>query len=431
MFNNSIISNLRNVYKNNGYVVIKNVLNTKIKNDLIRYVTEIETDTKINKYLNQFELTNDHKKVLCRTEKIIDNHKGMKNIINYGLIPDLVSKISNFPVNIYKEKINYKYPNTGGYRPHQDITAYPNSQNHTTCMISLCDTNLENGCLEFSPLNNNIVLENKNGVILHQEKLDWITCPTNFGDIVLFNSYIPHRSGSNKIENPRKALYLTYNNAEEGYLRDEYYKTKFQNIDNDKISLIDHYDGNVVNEKNKKINSIINLYKEHGHKKYDSYITHLEHALQTTELAKKNGESEDFQLACFLHDIGHLLLDENNSNNDFLKEDLKHETIGLKYLNKNFNEEVTYPIMYHVLAKRYLCTVDNNYYESLSIASKKSFIIQGGKIEGDLLKRLEQNDKFKNAIKLRQYEDISKSQNNTNFTIDIDYIKNLLHKFIL
>lgn len=431
MLNKSIISNLSNIYKNNGYVVIKNILNTKIKNDLIRYVNEIETDSKINKYLNQYELTNDYKTVLCRTEKIIDNHKGMENIINYGLIPDIVSKISNFPVNIYKEKINYKYPNTGGYRPHQDITAYPNSQNHTTCMISLCDTNLQNGCLEFSPLNNNVVLENKNGIILEEEKLDWISCPTNFGDIVLFNSYIPHRSGSNKMEKPRKALYLTYNNAEEGNLRDEYYKKKNQNIDDDKISLIDHYDGNVINEKNKKINSIINLYIEQGHKKYDSHITHLEHALQTTEIAKKNGESEEFQLACFFHDIGHLLLDENNSNNEFLKKDLKHETIGFKYLYKNFNKDITDPIMYHVLAKRYLCTIDNNYYESLSIASKKSFQIQGGKIDDDFLKKLENNDKFKNAVKLRKYEDISKIHNNINLTINIDYIKNLINKFIL
>ena len=56
---------------------------------------------------------------------------------------------------------------------------------------------------------------------------------------------------------------------------------------------------------------------------------------------------------------------------------------------------------------------------------KKSFEIQGGKIDNHLLKILEKNDKFKNAIKLRKYEDISKSHNNTNFTINIDYIKNL------
>ena len=41
MFSKSIINNLRKDYKNNGYVLIKNILNTKIKNDLIKYVNEI------------------------------------------------------------------------------------------------------------------------------------------------------------------------------------------------------------------------------------------------------------------------------------------------------------------------------------------------------------------------------------------------------
>ena len=46
------------------------------------------------------------------------------------------------------------------------------------------------------------------------------------GDIVLFNSYIPHRSGPNLLKEPRKAIYLTYNSSEDGYLRDEYYINK-------------------------------------------------------------------------------------------------------------------------------------------------------------------------------------------------------------
>ena len=37
--------------------------------------------------------------------------------------------------------------------------------------------------------------------------------------------------------------------------------------------------------------------------------------------------------------------------------------------------------MYHVLAKRYLCTVDNNYFNSLSQASQQSFIIQDGYLD--------------------------------------------------
>ena len=85
--------------------------------------------------------------------------------------------------------------------------------------------------------------------------------------------------------------------------------------------------------------------------------------------------------------------------------------------------------MYHVLAKRYLCSIDNNYYENLSDSSKKSFIIQGGPLDKNFINILDKNKKFKNALKLRKYEDLSKRQN-INITINLDYIHNLINKYI-
>ena len=430
MIKSTQLNLFKSYFKNNGYVVIKNFLDNEKKKKLIKYVNEVESDKTINKYLNQYEYCKNNKKVLCRTEYIIDYHIGLKNIITKGSIPDIVSKINDKPINLYKEKINYKYPNTGGYRPHQDITAYPNSNNNITCMINLCDTNLDNGCLEFSPISHKYIHNHSNGIILEPQKLVWNSCPTNFGDIVLFNSYIPHRSGPNLLDTPRKALYLTYNNKEDGYLRDEYYKKKRDTLDDNKISLIDHYDGNIINSKDNIVDNILNMYKEKGHQKYDSHITHLEHALQTTEFAIINKEKEEFQLACFLHDIGHLILDEHNTNKSFLDKDLKHETIAFQYLSKYFSDNITLPIMYHVLAKRYLCSINNTYYENLSDASKKSFIIQGGKLDNDILNTLTNNNKFLDAVKMRKYEDQSK-KDNLKISIDLNYIKYLLKKFIV
>ena len=430
--NSKLLKPLRNYYKRNGYVLIKNYLDSDVKKNLIKYVNEIESEKQINKYMNQYEYCKNNKKVLCRSEYFIDFHKGMRDIITKGDIPDIVSKINNKQVILYKEKINYKYPNTGGYRAHQDITAYPDGSNHITCMINLCDTNKDNGCLEFSPMKFNKIYPNKDGIILQPEKLNWSSCETNFGDIVLFNSYVPHRSNPNIEINPRKALYLTYVNFENGDIREEYYKKKRDNLKDNKISLIDHYDGNIINnkeKKNNKINEIMKIYKDNGDKKYDDHITHLEHALQTTEIAKKNNETEEFQLACFLHDIGHLLLDEHNSNNDFLNKDLKHETIGYRYLSNYFSDNITYPVMYHVLAKRYLCTTNKEYYNNLSEASKKSFIIQGGKIDNKLLEILQKNNNFNNSVKMRKYEDLSKIENNK-INLDLKYIRSLLDKFI-
>ena len=459
MFN---INKLRHLYKKNGYVLINNFMNSKLKKNILLYINEIEEQNKYpnnlaNKYLNQYEKSN-NKTVLCRTEYIINNHPGMENILTSGLIPSIVENICDYKVNLYKEKINYKYSNTGVYKPHQDITAYPDSKNHITCMINLCDTNLLNGCIEFSPTPENNILNHNNGVISNPDDLNWIDCPTQFGDIVLFNSYVPHRSGINKLDAPRRALYITYNDALEGDLREDYYKHKFQNMDQNKISLIDHYSGSIIKNKNNeintdykqlntlrvhqekvktntenKINEIINLYITDGNKKYDTHITNLEHAFQTTQLAKNNGEIEEFQLSCFLHDIGHLLLDEHNTNEEFLQKNLKHETVAYKYLKRHFSNRITLPIMYHVLAKRYLCTVDESYYSSLSEASKKSFLLQHGHLDNLSLKLINNirsnNIHFNNAIRLRKYEDLSKKED-IDINIDLNYITDLVRKFI-
>ena len=58
------------------------------------------------------------------------------------------------------------------------------------------------------------------------ETLDWKLLPTEIGDIVFFDSYIPHRSGPNRTKQPRRALYITYNRASEGSYRESYYRCK-------------------------------------------------------------------------------------------------------------------------------------------------------------------------------------------------------------
>jgi ectoine hydroxylase-related dioxygenase (phytanoyl-CoA dioxygenase family) len=150
----------------------------------------------------------------------------MKNILTQGILPGIASTIHNTNITLYKEKINYKYFNTGSYRPHQDITAYPNSHNHITLMIPLCDTNKLNGCIEFSPIQNKTIYNHNDGIIQNTDNLDFTPCPTIFGDILLFNSYVPHKSGINQLHFPRRVLYITYNDLKEGDLRELYYKEK-------------------------------------------------------------------------------------------------------------------------------------------------------------------------------------------------------------
>ena len=444
MFNsfNFINKSQKEFFKNYGYIVLQNQLTYKIKKNLKSYVQEIELDSlkKKPKFIHKFEYDSYNQKKLCRTEDLI-KHSKINKILTTGSITDIVSQMFDKEAVLYKEKINYKYPNTGLYRAHQDITAYPNSKNHITALINLCPTNKDNGAIEFSPLclnnyNNNEVLNHNDGVII-QEDLKWtVPINTNFGDIILFDSYIPHRSYINKSINPRTALYVTYNSIDEGYLRDEYYNMKKKTLKNNKISLIDHYDGNIITNNTEHrdyvINYIINLYETRGHTMYDKHITQLEHAFQTMNIAIEKNYNKKFQLACFLHDIGHLLLDEHNNNGDFLEENLHHETIGFNFLAEFFDHSITYPILSHVTAKKYLCTKDKNYYDNLSEASKKSFEIQGGYMTTKQMEMFEKTQYFNSTIKLRQIEDESKNKkiNVNKINYNLHYVKNLISKYI-
>jgi hypothetical protein len=52
-----------------------------------------------------------------------------------------------------------------------------------------------------------------------------IECKT--GDVILFDSYLPHYSEPNRSNTPRRALFVTYNKlAEGGSMRTEYYQDK-------------------------------------------------------------------------------------------------------------------------------------------------------------------------------------------------------------
>ena len=434
-------------FKQNGYIILRNQLTYKNKKNLLKSVFDIEFDAlnKKNKHIHNYELDSNNNKVLSRSEYFYHNHKNIKSFINDETFKYVLNTINEKPVNIYKEKINYKYPNTGSYKAHQDITAYPNSNNHLTCLIPLCNTYKLNGSIQFSPLiNNNLsqntILDNKNGIIDNQDKLSWDPpISTSFGDIILFNSYIPHKSPINLSTKPRKSLYLTFNNLEEGFLRDNYYKIKNNILENDskKISIIDHYEHTKINISNynidKKyiIDNIINIYKTKGHTYYDKNITQNQHAFSTMNLAIQKSEPKYFQLLCFLHDLGHLILDESDNNTDFLKQNLHHELIAYNFLTQYFPDKITKPILLHVMAKRYLCSLYKPYYNKLSSSSKKSLELQGGLLTQYQIKKFEKNKYFNDAYRLRQIEDESKQKKHDNIIINFNYVEQLLNEFYI
>lgn len=156
------------------------------------------------------------------------------------------------------------------------------------------------------------------------------------------------------------------------------------------------------------ISSIVDLFNQKGSRLYGGEgVTQLEHALQCATLASVSGESDELITACLLHDLGHLIHDLGDNPTDIGIDD-QHEYRAIPFLRQIFSPGVTEPIRLHVLAKRYLCAVDTEYWCSLSTPSQRSLELQGGRFSPQAAEEFIQRPYAQDAVRLRIYDDKAK-----------------------
>lgn len=247
-------------WENNGYLKISGFFDSEEVNALQIWVSEISSwEPTENKWMHHYESTSEGAR-LSRSENFVPYHTDIRNTVTSGKVLDVVSELMTEPAVLYKEKINYKYSGGGGYAAHQDAPAYEFVDYHITCLISVDSATPESGCLYFAPGKHQegfIALDEK-GCISPETaaSMKWVAVPTDPGDILLFGSYIPHKSPANRSNEPRRIIYLTYNAKSQGDWREQYYADKRQAFtqyakDGSKrdkqISKIAHFQGKVVN----------------------------------------------------------------------------------------------------------------------------------------------------------------------------------------
>ncbi len=155
-------------------------------------------------------------------------------------------------------------------------------------------------------------------------------------------------------------------------------------------------------------NKIITLFNEKGHSEYGGEaVTQLEHALQCATLAKQAHASDALITASLLHDIGHILHDLPEDTPERGIDDY-HENLAAHFLEQHFPPSVSEPVRLHVAAKRYMCTVEQDYLDKLSPPSVQSLEIQGGLMNEEEIWAFEQNPFYKDAVQLRRWDDLAK-----------------------
>jgi len=214
-----------------GYIILRNLLTPSETEDLKKWAQEVydwkpEPDSIFMPYE---EVTAHGQRILCRTENFADCHSGFNGMLRSEKLMHILEQLADEPMLLFKEKINYKLPGSGGWAPHTDATAYKHIKNihHITILLAVDKSNMTNGGLEVVDGSHNVDIPiNEDDYCIQSawvEKHEWTPVELEPGELLAFGSYLAHRSRGNKSGGNRKAIYATYNRVREGDLRKSYY----------------------------------------------------------------------------------------------------------------------------------------------------------------------------------------------------------------
>ena len=147
---------------------------------------------------------------------------------------------------------------------------------------------------------------------------------------------------------------------------------------------------------------VVALFAAHGAARYGEDVTQLEHALQCAGLARRARADDEVVLAALLHDIGHLVTRAPEAPGGH------HGHDGAALLTPWVPARVAWLVEHHVVAKRYLCTVDPRYATRLSPASVHSLAVQGAALDLEDRLALETRPWFADAVRIRRWDDEAK-----------------------
>ena len=192
---------------------------------------------------------------VCRYEFMIGSDPRFSELVASCIQP-IVAMLVGEDVVPFKDKTNEKLPGGGAFRPHQDFAAYRAfpPRYHATAVLSIHPATVSNGCLQFATnlealvaTRSNAVLDSVGGkALLHYYEgganngdiradiaamLGWESLPTSFSDLVVFDSFVPHRSSANHSQAARRAVFVTFTRASEGSFYAKYYADKRINYD--------------------------------------------------------------------------------------------------------------------------------------------------------------------------------------------------------
>jgi hypothetical protein len=224
----------REHFGRHGWVRLPKFLSAAETRDVQRWTDEIAAWPETpGMWMRYYEKRPDGSgKMLARIENFVPHHDGLARLLTTGRVRDVLGECCGEPVVLFKDKINFKYPGGAAFTPHQDYPAYVNFgvHHHVTLMVPVDPFTLENGCLVMAldACERKILPQNPDGTVRDDALAGLKTTPllAEPGDIIVFDAWVPHWSGKNASQGPRRSYYMTFNPASAGDHRAAYYARK-------------------------------------------------------------------------------------------------------------------------------------------------------------------------------------------------------------
>lgn len=225
-----------NDYSNNGYILQEGFFNADEINLWQTAVAYLQNIPEIiggpMKYFEKSQI--DSGIILNRVENFCDYLPLVDALIQGNKIKSLIKNLTGRDYILFKEKINFKLPGGGGFKPHQDGAAFRKfvDDELVTVMIPIHVSNEENGCFRLKKdAYTKELRQHNNGSISECEyseeyEKDWQSVNMKPGDILCFSSYLIHQSNDNLSNLPRSCYFITYSPQELGDQRQEYFAFK-------------------------------------------------------------------------------------------------------------------------------------------------------------------------------------------------------------
>ncbi len=224
----------RAFFGRNGYLHLPGWIEPEMGNAFAAWTAEIEAwpDTP-GRWMRYYEKSaGDAGRMPARIENFLPYHGGIDGFFSGKRLNQHFESILGEPVVVFKDKINLKGPGGAGFTAHQDGPAYVGFgvDFFVTAMVPIDPFTPENGCLEMAreAVIRDDLPQNPDGTIRDDiaATFDWIPVLAHPGDLIVFDSRVPHRSGPNRSSGRRRSFYVTYNRLSAGDRRAAYYQRK-------------------------------------------------------------------------------------------------------------------------------------------------------------------------------------------------------------